>query len=48
MASISHLAEYICSLKKLRIAGQCDEFTLDKQVWDHLGLDKTASDGSTV
>ena len=42
LISVGHLSEYICSLKKLRIAGQCDEFVLEKSVWDHLGLDKTA------
>lgn len=42
MASVMHFGEYLCGLKKIRFAGQCDEPKLDPQVWQHLGVDKTA------
>jgi HD-like signal output (HDOD) protein len=35
-------SEYLCGLKKLRVSGECDEPSLDPEVWKHLGLDKNA------
>jgi hypothetical protein len=34
-------SEYLCGLKKIRIAGQCDEPKLDNDVWHHLGFSRT-------
>ena len=42
LVSVCQFAEYLCALKKIRTAGQCDEPGLDQMVWHHLGLDKTA------
>ena len=42
MVSICLFSEYLCALKKIRVAGQCDEPKLSPQVWQHLGFDKTA------
>jgi HD-like signal output (HDOD) protein len=41
LVAISSLGEYLCALKKIRLAGQCDEAQLDPVVWQHLGLTKT-------
>jgi len=42
LVAIGMFAEYLCGLKKIRCAGQCDEPKLDPLVWHHLGFDKTA------
>ena len=34
--------EYLCGLKKIRFAGQCQEPQIEAEVWGHLGIDKTA------
>ncbi len=41
LVSILQFAEYLCALKRLRIAGDCGEPSLDQDVWKHLGFDKT-------
>lgn len=41
VVSILIFGEYLCSLKKIRTPGQCDEPKLDPNVWHHLGIDKT-------
>ena len=40
--AICQFSEYLCGLKKLRVSGECDEPSLDPEVWKHLGLDKNA------
>jgi hypothetical protein len=42
LTSTIDFGEYLCGLKKIRFAGQCDEPKLDNAVWTHLGVDKTA------
>lgn len=42
LVSIGMFAEYLCGLKKIRCAGQCEEPQLNPMVWTHLGFDKTA------
>lgn len=42
LVAVSMFGEYLCALKKIRFAGQCDEAALDSAVWTHLGVDKTA------
>lgn len=42
VVAIFQFAEYLCALKKIRVAGQCDEPKLEPEVWSHLGFDKTA------
>ena len=42
LVSMCMLSEYLCTLKKIRTSGQCDEPQLDPAVWTHLGMDKTA------
>ncbi|MFW5829037.1 MAG: HDOD domain-containing protein [Planctomycetota bacterium] len=41
LVAIAQFSEYLCSLKRIRIAGDCGEPQLDQEVWKHLGLDKT-------
>lgn len=42
LVAMCQFAEYLCALKKIRVSGNCDEAQLDPQVWNQLGLDKTA------
>jgi HD-like signal output (HDOD) protein len=42
LVAMCMLSEYLCSLKKIRTSGSCDEPQLDPAIWPHLGLDKTA------
>jgi HD-like signal output (HDOD) protein len=42
LVAVLQFAEYLCGLKKIRFAGQCEEPILDQAVWQHLGVDKTA------
>jgi putative nucleotidyltransferase with HDIG domain len=39
--AVSQFSEYLCGLKRIRIAGDCAEPKLDPVIWQHLGLDKT-------
>jgi len=40
LVSICMFSEYMCALKKIRVAGQCDQPEIDPDVWLHLGFDK--------
>lgn len=42
LVAICMFSEYLCALKKIRVAGQCEEPAIDNMVWHHLGFDKTA------
>jgi HD-like signal output (HDOD) protein len=42
LVAMCQFSEYLCALKKIRVSGNCDEAQLDPQVWNQLGLDKTA------
>ncbi|MBN8527010.1 MAG: HDOD domain-containing protein [Planctomycetes bacterium] len=42
LVAMCQFSEYLCALKKIRVSGNCDEAALDPQVWNQLGLDKTA------
>ena len=42
LAAMCMLSEYLCSLKKIRTSGSCDEPQLNPAVWQHLNMDKTA------
>jgi HD-like signal output (HDOD) protein len=42
MVSVMMFAEYLCCLKKIRFAGQCEEPEIQPAVWSHLGIDKTS------
>lgn len=42
LVAMCQFCEYLCALKKIRVSGNCDEAQLDPQVWNQLGLDKTA------
>jgi HD-like signal output (HDOD) protein len=42
LAAMCMLADYLCSLRKIRISGSFNEMTLDPQVWVHLGMDKNS------
>lgn len=35
-------SEYLCALKAIRVAGQCDDPKLDQQVWTFLGFDRSS------
>ncbi len=41
LVAIAQFSEYLCGLKRIRIAGDCAEPALDQEVWKHLGLEKT-------
>lgn len=42
MVSVMMFGEYLCGLKKIRFAGQCEEPEIEAAVWSHLGIDKTS------
>jgi len=42
LVALCSFTEYICALKKIRVSGNCDQPTLEPQVWQELGLDKSS------
>jgi HD-like signal output (HDOD) protein len=41
LVAVAQFSEYLCGLKKIRIAGDCGEPSLNPAVWTELGFDKT-------
>ncbi|HYE07576.1 MAG TPA: HDOD domain-containing protein [Planctomycetota bacterium] len=42
LVAMCQFVDYLCGLKNIKVSGDCGRPELDPQVWDHLGLDKTA------